>query len=183
MDTRIAQFLQRIDRFTQRLDAFGADAWSQPSACEGWSAADVLDHIVNTQRDVFAERGVGLGPRPEGRPGEVWEAHAEAVRAAVADEDALLATYEGWFGPTTLADTLMAFYGFDLIVHAWDIAQAEGREVAFDDDELAFIEASIPVWGEALYMDGICKPAVDAGPGADRQGRLLASLGRLSGAR
>lgn len=183
MDTRIAQFLARIDRFTQRVDAFGPDAWGKPSACEGWSAEDVLDHIVDTQRGFFAERGIDLGPRPEGRPGEVWASHAEMVRAVVTDEEALLETYEGWFGPTTLADTLAAFYGFDLIVHAWDIAQAEGREVAFDDEELAFIEASIPAWGEALYMEGICKPAHEAAPDAGRQTRLLAALGRVSAAR
>lgn len=78
----------------------------------------------------------------------------------------------------TLADTLAAFYGFDLIVHAWDIAQADGREVAFGDEELTFIEASIPAWGGSAYMEGICKPAREAAPEADQQTRILAALGK-----
>lgn len=55
--------------------------------------------------------------------------------------------------------------------------------MAFDDEELTFIEASIPAWGEALYMEGICKPARETAPDAGRQTRLLAELGRVSAAR
>ena len=32
--------------------------WSSPSPCEGWSALDVLDHVLMTQRGLLAERGI-----------------------------------------------------------------------------------------------------------------------------
>lgn len=50
--------------------------------------------------------------------------------------------------------------------------------MAFDDEELTFIEASTPAWGEALYMEGICKPAREA---ASTPTSRPASLRRLAG--
>ncbi|MBK6954892.1 MAG: maleylpyruvate isomerase N-terminal domain-containing protein [Actinomycetales bacterium] len=38
--------------------------WSAPSPCEGWSALDVLDHVLMTQRGLLAERGIAPTRRP-----------------------------------------------------------------------------------------------------------------------
>ena len=178
MDTRITQFLGHVDTFTRRIADLATDRWENPSPCEGWSAKEVLDHVIDTQRDVFGKRGLELGPRPEGAPYEVWAAHAAAVRSAVTDEETLLATYNSFFGPTTLADTLLSFYCFDLIVHAWDIQRAAGNDLELSDAELAFLETCIPSWGDIFYQDGICKQPVEVPGDADRQTRVLALTGR-----
>ncbi|WP_414690747.1 maleylpyruvate isomerase N-terminal domain-containing protein, partial [Nocardioides sp.] len=39
-------FLDAADRFTALVTA--TTDWSAPSPCEGWSAADVVDHVVDT---------------------------------------------------------------------------------------------------------------------------------------
>lgn len=175
------QFLDRADTFSDRLAGLSPADWAKPSPCQGWNASDVLDHIIDTQRSLFAERDINLGTRPGGDPTQAWAAHLRSVRSAVEDEQAMLASYEGWFGPTTLADTLLAFYGFDLIVHAWDILAAAGRQLVWTPDELGILEDAITGWGEALYMDGICRPALEVEPEADHQTRLLALLGRRAG--
>ena len=178
MDTRITQFLGHVDTFTQRIANLHTDRWENPSPCEGWTAKDVLDHVIDTQRDIFSKRGLDLGPRPDGAPHEVWAAHAAAVRSAVKDEETLLATYDSFFGPTTLADTLLSFYCFDLIVHAWDIHRATGKDLELSDTELAFLETTIPSWGDVFYQDGICQRPVEVPDDADRQTRILALTGR-----
>lgn len=178
MDTRITQFLGHVDTFTRRIANLATDRWENPSPCEGWSAKEVLGHVIDTQRDVFGNRGLELGPRPEGAPHEAWAAHAAAVRSAVTDEETLLATYDSFFGPTTLADTLLSFYRFDLIIHAWDIQRAAGNDLELSDTELAFLETCIPSWGDAFYQDGICKRPVGVPDDADRQTRVLALTGR-----
>ena len=33
------------------IDAVPAQSWANPSPCEGWSAHDVLRHLIHTQRD------------------------------------------------------------------------------------------------------------------------------------
>lgn len=181
MDHHSATFLQRADVFTQRIGDIDEEAWAAPSPCEGWSAADIVDHVIDTQRDLFAGRGVDLGQRPGGGPARQWAEHLKTVRRVVANERVMLAPYESMFGPTTLAKVLHDFYGFDLIVHAWDINAAVGRDLEWSEEETETIGNSIPSWGDALYAEGICKPALDVPGDAPRQTKLLAALGRRAG--
>lgn len=98
----------------------------------------------------------------------------------VADDDLVLAEYDGYFGRTTLAATLADFYGFDLIAHRWDLGRATGQEVAFSGAEMDTMETAIAGFGESLYMDGICARPVAVPQDATRQQRILATLGRQS---
>jgi uncharacterized protein (TIGR03086 family) len=166
------------DRFTAVVEAAGDTDWSSPSPCEGWTAADVLDHVVDTQRDFLDKRGADVGARPEGTPQEEWAAHRDVVRRVTADDAFVSEEYDGYFGRTTVADTLANFYGFDLLVHRWDLARALGQDVTWDDGELDKIEASLEGFGDALYSDGVCKPAIEVPAGASRQERALGLMGR-----
>jgi hypothetical protein len=65
-------------------------------------------------------------------------------------------------------------------VHRWDVARATGQDAALTDAELDRMEAGADSFGEALYMDGICTPAVTPPPGADRATHVLARLGRAA---
>jgi hypothetical protein len=58
------------------------------------------------------------------------------------------------------------------------LAQAAGRDERFGDEELDAIEAAIDGFGEHLYDDGVCKPALEVPADADRQAKVLARLGR-----
>ncbi len=154
--------------------------WSAPSPCEGWSARDVLDHLVTTQRALLAERGLDVpaGPDPAVDPAGAWRAHGEAVAEMLEHPDVDGLTYEGFFGPTTLGQTVTRFYVFDMLVHRWDLARACGADTVFDAAEIAHIEASADSFADMLYVEGICRAGVEAPEDADRQTRLLARLGR-----
>ena len=176
--TSIPVYDAHADRFTAVVEAARDNDWSSPSPCEGWTAADVLDHVVDTQRDFLDKRGADVGTRPEGTPPEVWAAHRDVVRRVTADDAFVSEEYDGYFGRTTVADTLANFYGFDLLVHRWDLARALGQDVTWDDGELDKIEASLEGFGDALYSDGVCKPAIEVPAGASRQERALGRMGR-----
>jgi|EndMetStandDraft_8_1072994.scaffolds.fasta_scaffold07676_4 uncharacterized protein (TIGR03086 family) len=173
--TSLDGFLAHVQPFTDVVAA-GGD-WSAPSPCAGWSARDVLDHVVTTQREFFERQDVDLGPAPDGAPAEVWAAHVAAVRAAATPKVAARA-YDSVFGPTTVAATLAGFYGFDLVVHRWDLARGLGRDTSFSEAELDLVESALPGFGEHLYADGVCGPAVPVPADASRQVRLLATMGR-----
>ena len=155
--------------------------FSAPSPCAGWSAADVVDHMIDTQRAFLTGQAVELGLRPAGDPPTAWAAHTADVLDRV-DDELLHRGYDGFFGPTTLGATLADFYGFDMVAHRWDIARALGGDTRFTDSEMDDMEASIAQFGEHLYGEGICRAAVPVPPGASRQDRLLATLGRDPGA-
>jgi len=59
-----------------------------------------------------------------------------------------------------------------------DVARAVGAGAGLTNAELDRIEAGAESFGEALYMDGICRPAVEVPADADRATRVLARLGR-----
>jgi uncharacterized protein (TIGR03086 family) len=124
------------------------------------------------------QHGAALGPRPDGDPAAVWAAHRAAVLAV--DDEVWHREYAGFFGPTTVGATLAEFYGFDLVVHRWDVGRAVGRDVRFSDAEMDDAERAVAGFGEHLYGEGICARPVPVPNGADRQTRLLAVLGRSS---
>jgi uncharacterized protein (TIGR03086 family) len=164
------------------LDAVPADRWSSASPCEGWTARDVVRHLLETQRDFLTGHGADLGPAPDvdGDPAAAWREHAARVAAALTDESLPATAFEGHFGPTTVGETLVRFYGWDMVVHRWDLARATGVPTRLTETELDRIEEGARGFGPALYMEGVCRDGVRPRVGADRETRVLAVLGRES---
>ena len=187
MDIRndtLARYAEANAPLTSVLDAVPADAWTRPSPCEGWTARDVVDHLIQTQRDFLTGRGFDPGPSADTdsvvdtNPAAAWRAHAAAVTGLLARQDVPDTGYDGYFGPTTVGDTLVQFYVPDMVVHRWDVAAAVDGDTRLSDAELDRTAQSIESWGEAMYMDGICKAGLEPPAGASRQVVLLARMGR-----
>lgn len=176
----IQQTYDRADRRLREVLDDPAPRWDAPSPCEGWSATDVVAHLVDAQRDFLAPHGADLGERPDvgADPATAWREHADRVSRALSDETLPATAFDGFFGPTTVGATLERFYVWDMLVHRWDLAAPLGVDADLTDEELERVEQGADGFGEALHMEGICRPALQAPPGASRQGRVLARLGR-----
>jgi uncharacterized protein (TIGR03086 family) len=170
-------FSAAADRFTATVE--GTTDWSAASPCEHWTAADVVAHVVDTEREFLARFDVELGDRPTGSPDAVWREHLAAVRAQV--DDALRAReYDGFFGRTTVGATLDDFYGFDLVVHGWDLGSSQGSPTTFTESDLDALDAAFVGFGDHAYDEGVFKQPVDVPEDADRQTRVLARMGRAT---
>ncbi|SFL18420.1 TIGR03086 family metal-binding protein [Geodermatophilus ruber] len=180
MNRTATQYAAADRRLTDILDGVPAAGWTSPSPCEGWSARDVVGHLIETQRAFLTGRGLDLGAAPDVAldPAAAWREHATAVLGLISDDGVVAAGYDGVFGPTSIGDTLDRFYVFDMVVHRWDVARATGGDTGLSPDELDRIEAGADGFGDALYMEGVCRPGIEARAGADRAARLLARLGR-----
>ena len=167
---------------TAVLDGAPEDRWTSPSPCEDWTARDVVRHLIETQRDFLSRHGVDLGDAPDvdTDPAAAWADHSKRVAEAISDDAVAGRAFDGHFGPTTVGATLEQFYVFDMIAHRWDVARAVGGDTGLSDSELDRLEAGADSFGEALYMDGVCAPAVEAPEGAGRAVRMLARLGRTA---
>ncbi|WP_104118899.1 TIGR03086 family metal-binding protein [Arthrobacter sp. B1805] len=161
------------------LDAVPAEAWINPSPCTGWTARDVVAHMIDTQRSLLTDHGNDPGPAPDlTDPADGFREHAGRVISLMSSDEVVDATYDGFFGPTTVGATLEQFYVWDMLVHRWDIARAIGGNATLSPEELDRIEAGADSFGGALHMEGICGPALPVPAVADRQTQLLARLGR-----
>ncbi|MGY2085076.1 TIGR03086 family metal-binding protein [Blastococcus sp. SYSU DS0539] len=180
MSSPAASFASADRPLTALLDAVPPDGWSRPSPCEGWTAADVVGHLVETQRQFLTTHGVDLGEAPDvaADPAAAWREHADRVAGALSDEAVPAREFDGFFGPTTVGAAFEQFYVWDMVVHRWDVARAVGADAALTDEELDRIETGADGFGPALHMDGICRPALDVPADADRRTRALARLGR-----
>ncbi|MFX4273091.1 TIGR03086 family metal-binding protein [Propionibacteriaceae bacterium Y1685] len=163
--------------FTDVVDAVPTDSWSSPSPCEGWSAEDVVDHVITTQNDFLADRQLATAT-VHGTPAERWRAQKDHVAELLSAPGVADQEYDGAMGRTTVGATLSTFYGFDLIAHRWDVARAAGTDTRFSEAELELLESSIAGFGDHLYGEGICQRPVEVGPEASRQDKVLALLGR-----
>jgi uncharacterized protein (TIGR03086 family) len=170
------RYLTQAELFTAVVDA--ATDWTAPSPCEEWTATDVVEHVVSTQRGYFDQRGAHLGDLPGDDPSTRWHTHLRQVRDVVADDGFATTEFDGYFGRTTVDELLANFYGFDMTVHRWDLGQAVGVPVTFTDDELDRIEQAVDGLGEMLYSSGACKPPLEVPDDAPRQQRMLGRLGR-----
>lgn len=180
MNRTAAHYRTVAAALTALVDRVPAAAWASASPCEGWSARDVLEHMVSTQRDFCARHDLALGPAPDltSDPAGGWRAHASQLDAVLADDEVPARGYDGYFGPTTLGADLEQFYVWDMLVHRSDIAAATGADAGLTEAELDDVEAGADSFGPALHSEGICGPPVEVPADADRQARVLARLGR-----
>ena len=131
MTTPSQRYATSSARFTALLDAVPDASLATPSPCEGWSVADVLAHVVSTETDFMVQRGVVVSGT-DGLPSiAAWPLVRAAMQGALDDPAIAGATFDGYFGPTTVEGTVDRFYTLDLIgtgVFAASGAIAAGRK-------------------------------------------------------
>lgn len=165
---------------TRRVDAVPAGRWDDPSPCENWSAADVLQHLIDSHRDMpghaghplIFEKSVADDPRA------AWVEARDAMQALLDDPQRAGMEYDGMFGRTSVEQTVDKFLGLDLLIHGWDIARATGQNETLPEEEVTRVSAFVDSLGDNLRMGGVCGPAVPVRDDASAQDKLLASLGR-----
>ncbi|WP_322769642.1 TIGR03086 family metal-binding protein [Frankia sp. Cr1] len=166
--------------FTETVAAVPADRWESPSPCEGWTARDVVRHVVDTHGMFLGLVGRELGDiaSVDDDPLAAWRAARDAIQADLDDPARAGATFQGWRGPSTFAEAIDRFICFDQVVHRWDLARATGLDERMDPAEVRLAFELVPYFGDDLRRPDVCGPALQPPPGADEQTRLLAVLGR-----
>lgn len=155
-----------------------APQWDAATPCEGWTVRDLVEHLIVTQRDFLTGQDLHVPEVSLTDPQRAWAEHTAAVLDLLEDPTVGPREYDGHFGRTTVAATMASFYGWDLLVHRWDLARALGTDERFTDQELDQIEGALAGFGDALYGPGICAAPVEVADIEPRQVRLLALLGR-----
>jgi len=176
------RYARNARAFLDTVAAVRPDAWSSPTPCEDWTAADLVQHVVDSQGMFLGFVGKEVGELPsvvDDPVGAVTGAVA-VVQAGLDDPVDATRTFTGLMGEQTFEQAVDRFLSFDLVVHRWDLARASGQDATIDEAELDRLDAALAEFGDMPEMRGPggFGPAIDAPEGASRQDRVLAFLGR-----
>lgn len=166
--------------FTARIDAVPADRWDDDSPCEGWTARDVVRHVLDSERDMVKVVGLELAPGPsvDDDPSAAWAAVRDSMQEILDDPAKSTLEYDGHFGRTNLGATVEGFLCFDLVIHGWDLAAATGTDTTMRDADVEWVSEIAAGLGESIRMSGVCGPEIQVPDNADKATKLLAFLGR-----
>jgi uncharacterized protein (TIGR03086 family) len=174
------RYARLAEAFATKVAAVAPDRWSSQSPCEGWTARDVVGHVVDTHGMFVGFIGQELGSIPSvaDDPAGAFAGARAVVQANLDDPARATAEYDGFFGKTTFETAIDGFICFDLVVQAWDLSRATGLDERIDPEEVRRVRDRTAEFGDMLRTQGVCGPEVEVAADADEQTKLLAFLGR-----
>ncbi len=180
-DSPAEQFRRVAAAFSDVAHSVPPGRWDDPSPCEGWSARDVVGHMVEWMPPFLASVGAPLGAVPDvdPDPAAAWDTLAAGIQAVLDDPDhaARDITHEH-LGTLTVEDAIAMAVTGDVLIHTWDVARATGGDETLPADVVhGMVERTEPM-GDSLEASGHFGPRVEVAADADEQTRLLAFMGR-----
>jgi uncharacterized protein (TIGR03086 family) len=165
-------------RFTALVRSASAADWARPCPVAGWTALDVVEHLVAWPRGFLRGAGIDL-PALDVEPDPVaaWEQHVGDVQS-VLDDPAGRVLSNPHTGDRPVDEAIDAFYTADVWMHSWDLAMALGREPDLGEDRCRTALAALRPIEQVLRDSGQFGPAVPVADGACAQDALMAFLGR-----
>ena len=164
----------------QTIEGVPDDQWEAATPCDGWTARDLVGHLVDTSGMFlgFIGKEVSGAPSVDDDPAGAFTAASGAVQGALDDPATASQEYDGMFGRTTFAKSVDGFLSADLVIHRWDLARATGQDETLPPEEVQRVHEALAPMDEKMRGPGAFGPKLDPPPGADEQTKLLAFLGR-----
>lgn len=181
MSDNADRYGRAVSGFSALVETVPSGKWSAASPCVGWTAKDVVGHVIVGMQRVSGG-GPGGGPTgsrlaPGDDPVVSYIAARDAAFAALT-EDNLAKKVSGPMGEMPLDELVGTFATMDVLIHTWDLARAAGIPVTLDQglvqeayDRLVPVDAMI-------RTSGVFGPKVAPPPGADLQTKLMCFTGR-----
>ena len=159
---------------------FGAATdWSAPAPVPGWTARDLVRHLVDWFPGFLTAGGIDLPPGPsvDDDPAAAWQHQADGVQALLEERGDESFTHP-YAGTHRLVDAVDRFYTADVFMHSWDLARATGQDVDLDDDFAAQLLDGMRQMEDVLRGSGHYGPPVAVPADAPVVDRLMGFIGR-----
>ncbi|WP_328471685.1 TIGR03086 family metal-binding protein [Actinoplanes sp. NBC_00393] len=166
--------------FTARVQ--GAANWDAPAPVAGWTARDVVRHLVEWLPGFLAAGSdvqLPKGPSVDEDPVEAWRVHQAAVQELLDDPGTpqrILVNQH--IGEIPLDRAIDQFYTSDVFMHTWDLARATGQDEELDAGFSAGLLGGMQQMEQVIRSSGQYGAAVPVPDDADVQTRLLGFIGR-----
>jgi uncharacterized protein (TIGR03086 family) len=179
-------YRRSVRAFADRVDAVGADQWTNPTPCSEWDVRTLINHIVYEQRwsvPLFAGATIAeVGDQFEGDllgsdPLASVRASADEALAAVADPAVLDRTVHLSVGDTPAAEYLYQLFA-DHLVHGWDLAVGIDGDRRLDPELVRECLQWFAGQEDSYRRAGAIGPAGPLPDDPTDQDRLIAAFGR-----
>lgn len=157
----------------------GTPDFAAPAPVDGWTALDVIDHLVSWFRGFLAAGGIELPPGPvtSDDPAGSWRHHAADVQALLAERGGEEFTHP-YVGTQSLAQAVDRFYVSDIFMHSWDLARSSGQVARLDEDFAGELLAGMAQMEDVLRGSGQYGAPVHVAAEAPVVDRLMGFVGR-----
>jgi uncharacterized protein (TIGR03086 family) len=160
----------------------GVTDWDAPSPVRGWTARDVVGHLLDWYPPFLAAGSghrIPEGPSVDEDPYAAWTTHADAVQALLDDPVVSASPFRHPRLPAQeLAPAVDRFYTVDVFMHTWDLARATGQDDHLDEALCAQLLAGMEPIEDLMRGSGQYGPRVPVPDDAPVQDRLLGFIGR-----
>jgi uncharacterized protein (TIGR03086 family) len=182
----LEQHARALAEFARQVGLIPDDGWGAPTACEGWDARTLVNHLVAEQRWaphlLAGETLEEVGDRYDGDllgddPVAEWRTSAREARAAFERPGALDGTVHTSMGELPAAEYTRQMT-LDLAIHAWDLARGLDVDLRLDPELVEHLYRTWEPRTDLLAHSGVFAPPVEVPAASDLQTKLLAILGR-----
>lgn len=165
------------DTFAERVSA--TRDWDAPAPVAGWTALDVVDHLVTWLPGFLSGGGVTLPPgtKTADDPVSAWRDHCAAVQELLATRGEEPFTHPQ-IGTFTLAEAVDRFYTADVFLHTWDLSRATGHEPDLDEGYAEELLTGMRPIEEMLRASGQYGAPVAVAEDATVVDQLMGFIGR-----
>jgi len=165
--------------FTDRVE--GVTDWEAPAPVTGWTARDVVLHLVEWLPGFLAAGSDVTLAAVDARadPVAAWRARTDEVQT-ILDDPAVASRrlVNPHTGEWPLEAAIDRFYTVDVFMHTWDLARATGQDDRLDEAFCAELVEGMESIDDLLRSSGQYGPAVPVPDGADARTRLIGFIGR-----
>jgi uncharacterized protein (TIGR03086 family) len=178
LSSTLEKYLRVSTAFTERLANCPEDAWTSASPCDGWSAADVAEHVVAVHRQPLTAIGADIESDPSPSLLDRWMKTTERFVHAMSDPELAGRQVAGPMGTVAFKQLAGSIVLHDLLVHTWDFAIATGQLAALDVESAQTALERMQPMSELIRGPGMFGPEVPVADDADVQTRFLCFVGR-----
>ena len=177
------EYREIAGHFSALVEAVPDDVtWAQPAPPDGWTARDVVRHLVEWFPPFLADgAGITLPSRPsvDRDPVGAWRSFSDSVQSVLDDPATTDKVFENpHTGRLPLPEAIARFFTADVFMHTWDLARATGQDATLDPDRCALMVAGMAPLDDLLRTSGQYGTRVPVPDDADPQTQLLAFIGR-----
>lgn len=158
------------------------DQLHAPTPCDEYDVAGLLNHLIGgnfwvaplVEGKTIADVGDALD---RDFSLEEYDKSAEEANAAFSGPGAMQKPVAVSYGPVP-AEVYAGHRFLDVLIHGWDLAKATGQDPTLDPELVEACFEVIEPQMDLLAASGMFGTKVDVPDDADRQTKLLATLGR-----